>query len=188
MGVRRPFPVSLMIITSGRSYHVGCHGRRLPSGNLGSYKGALVLSSRGSNALKTDRQRHVLASSGYLELGMLDDAAMVLEEITPADKTRSEVLGARVGIYLAKKWAMAAPLHRSQDSELLLRGNLLLAFIPFTAVPFLAGLVSPSSTALARGACRSRFLRLGIRRSRVLRPSLRAFNSGTLRMLVRFGE
>ena len=48
--------------------------------------------------MKTDRQRHFLASSGYLELGMLDDAAMVLEEITLADKTRSEVLGAR-GIY-----------------------------------------------------------------------------------------
>ena len=55
--------------------------------------------------LNSDWQRHVLASSGYLELGMLDDAAMVLEEITLAHKTRSEVLGARVGIYLAKKWA-----------------------------------------------------------------------------------
>ena len=40
---------------------------------------------------------------------MLDDAALVLEEIEPEDKTRSEVLGARVGIYLAaKKWDMAA--------------------------------------------------------------------------------
>ena len=59
--------------------------------------------------MKTDWQRHVLASSGYLELGMLDDAAMVLEEIAPEDKTRNEVLGARVGIYMAaKKWDMAA--------------------------------------------------------------------------------
>jgi hypothetical protein len=59
--------------------------------------------------LKTDWQRHVVASSGYLELGMFDDAAMVLEEIAPEDKTRNEVLGARVGIYLAaKKWDMAA--------------------------------------------------------------------------------
>jgi lipopolysaccharide biosynthesis regulator YciM len=50
-----------------------------------------------------------LASGGYLELGMFDDAALVLEEIEPEDKTRSEVLGARVGIYLAaKKWDMAA--------------------------------------------------------------------------------
>ena len=32
---------------------------------------------------------------------MFDDAAMVLEEITPEDKTRSEVLGVRVDIYLA---------------------------------------------------------------------------------------
>ena len=177
-----------MIITSGRSYDVGCHGRRLPSGNLGSYKGALGLSSRGSNALKTDRQRHVLASSGYLELGMLDDAPWSWKRLRRRTRRAARSLARRVGIYLAKKWAMAAPLHRSQDSELLLRGNLLLAFIPFTAVPFLAGLVSPSSTALARGACRSRFFRLGIRRSRVFRPSLRAFNSCTLRMLVRFGE
>jgi Flp pilus assembly protein TadD len=59
--------------------------------------------------LKSDWQRHVLASSGYLELGMFDDAAMVLEEIAPEDKTRNEVLGARVGIYMAaKKWDMAA--------------------------------------------------------------------------------
>ena len=59
--------------------------------------------------MKTDWQRHVLASSGYLELGMFDDAAMVLEEIAPEDKTRSEVLGTRVSIYLAaKKWDMAA--------------------------------------------------------------------------------
>ena len=59
--------------------------------------------------LNSDWQRHVLASSGYLELGMLDDAALVLEEIEPEDKTRSEILGARVGIYLAaKKWDMAA--------------------------------------------------------------------------------
>ena len=40
---------------------------------------------------------------------MLDDAALDLEEIAPEDKTRSEVLGARVAIYLAaEKWDMAA--------------------------------------------------------------------------------
>jgi Flp pilus assembly protein TadD len=45
---------------------------------------------------------------GYLELGMFDDAAMVLEEIAPEDKNRNEVLGARVGIYMAaRKWDMA---------------------------------------------------------------------------------
>jgi hypothetical protein len=56
-------------------------------------------------------QRHVLASSGYLELGMFDDAAMVLEETNPEDKTRNEVLGARIDIYMAaKKWDMAAAL------------------------------------------------------------------------------
>jgi lipopolysaccharide biosynthesis regulator YciM len=59
--------------------------------------------------LSVDWQRHVLASTGYLELGMFDDAALVLEEIKPEDKTRNEVLGARVNLYLAaKKWDMAA--------------------------------------------------------------------------------
>jgi Flp pilus assembly protein TadD len=51
----------------------------------------------------------VVASSGYLELGMFDATALVLEEIAPKDKTRTEVLGARVLIYIAaKKWDMAA--------------------------------------------------------------------------------
>jgi lipopolysaccharide biosynthesis regulator YciM len=59
--------------------------------------------------LKSDWQKHVLASSGYLELGMFDDAAMVLEEIAAEDKTRNEVLSARVNLYMAaKKWDMAA--------------------------------------------------------------------------------
>ena len=40
---------------------------------------------------------------------MFDDAAMVLEEIAPEDKSRKEVLGARVVLYMAaKKWDMAA--------------------------------------------------------------------------------
>ena len=39
---------------------------------------------------------------------MFDDAAKVLEDIEPEDKTRNEVLYARVDIYLAaKKWNMA---------------------------------------------------------------------------------
>ena len=59
--------------------------------------------------MKTDWQRHVLACSGYLELGMFDDAALALEEIAPEDKNRTEVLGARVVLYIAaKKWDMAA--------------------------------------------------------------------------------
>ena len=40
---------------------------------------------------------------------MLDDAALALEEIEPEDKTRTEVLGARIALYItAKKWDMAA--------------------------------------------------------------------------------
>ena len=59
--------------------------------------------------MNSDWRRHVLASSGYLELGMFDDAALVLEEIEPEDKIREEVLGAHVGIYIAaRQWDMAA--------------------------------------------------------------------------------
>ena len=40
---------------------------------------------------------------------MFDSAAQVLEEIEAEDKTRTEVLGARVVLYIAaKKWDMAA--------------------------------------------------------------------------------
>ena len=57
--------------------------------------------------MRADWQTHVLASSGYLELGMFDAAALVLEEIAPEDKNRNEVLGARVNLYMAaKKWDM----------------------------------------------------------------------------------
>jgi hypothetical protein len=38
---------------------------------------------------------------GYLELGMFYDAAMVLEEVAPKDKNRTEVLGIRVQLYMA---------------------------------------------------------------------------------------
>ena len=58
--------------------------------------------------MKTDWQRHVLASSGYLELGMFDDAAMVLEEMRQRIRHVTK-LGARVNLYMvAKKWDMAA--------------------------------------------------------------------------------
>jgi hypothetical protein len=46
--------------------------------------------------------RHVLASSAYLELGMFDAAAVVLEEIDPKDKIRNEVLGACVNVYTVR--------------------------------------------------------------------------------------
>jgi Flp pilus assembly protein TadD len=51
----------------------------------------------------------VLASSGYLELGMFDEATRALEEIAPEHESRVEVLGARLGVYMAsRKWRMAA--------------------------------------------------------------------------------
>jgi lipopolysaccharide biosynthesis regulator YciM len=75
---------------------------------LGGNESAIVSPAIASNSLKTDWQRHVLASSGYLEPGMFDDAALALEEIKPEDRTRNEVLGARVNLYMAaKKWDMA---------------------------------------------------------------------------------
>ena len=50
-----------------------------------------------------------LDTSVRADIGMLDDAALALEEIEPKDKTRTEVLGARVVLYIAaKKWDMAA--------------------------------------------------------------------------------
>ena len=76
---------------------------------MGSNQSSLVSRPIASGSLKSDWQKHVLASSGYLELGMIDDAAMVLEEIEPEDKNRNEVLGARVNLYMvARKWDMAA--------------------------------------------------------------------------------
>jgi Flp pilus assembly protein TadD len=85
------------------------HGWCLPCGNLGGHQGAFRVYPRVFDPLSGDWQRHVLASTGYLELGMLDDAALALEEIEPEDKTRTEVLGARVVLYIAaKKWDMAA--------------------------------------------------------------------------------
>jgi lipopolysaccharide biosynthesis regulator YciM len=63
--------------------------------------------------LKASWQRQVLVFNGYRELGMFEDAAQALEGIDPEDKTRSEVLYARVDLYLAaRKWQMAAAVAR----------------------------------------------------------------------------
>jgi hypothetical protein len=76
---------------------------------MGGNEDGFTFSSTASPPLKSSWQRHVLASSGYLELGMFDEGAQVLEEIEPEDKTRNEVLGARVNLYMAaRKWDMAA--------------------------------------------------------------------------------
>ena len=62
-----------------------------------------------SVALKAGWQKQALASSGYLELGMLEDAARALEEIEPEDRSRKEVLEAQVNVHVAaKKWHLAA--------------------------------------------------------------------------------
>ena len=52
-------------------------------------------------------QRELNAAIGYLELGMLEEAAGELENLSPEDRTSSEVLGVRMEIYRsAKKWSL----------------------------------------------------------------------------------
>ena len=59
--------------------------------------------------MKANWEKHLLACSGYIELEMFDDAALALEEIAPEDRSRNEVLGARMVLYMAaKKWDLAA--------------------------------------------------------------------------------
>ena len=53
-------------------------------------------------------ERHVLASKGYLELGMSREAAQALEHISAEDKRHKEVLYTRVVVNLAaRNWDMA---------------------------------------------------------------------------------
>jgi Flp pilus assembly protein TadD len=64
-------------------------------------------------AVKSNWQRHVLAATGYCELGMFDEAARALEEIDAEDKSRKEVLAARVDVYMAaQKWSLVAEVAR----------------------------------------------------------------------------
>jgi hypothetical protein len=57
---------------------------------------------------------------------MFDDAAMVLEEIAPEDKTHNEVPGARVNLYMAtKKWEMAASVAKSSGEGRARRSRLM---------------------------------------------------------------
>jgi hypothetical protein len=57
---------------------------------------AFCVSLRSLHPLKASWQKQVIAFNGYRELGMFDDAANALEQIEPEDKTRNEVLYARV--------------------------------------------------------------------------------------------
>ena len=52
-------------------------------------------------------QRELNASIGFLELGMLEDAAGELEKLSPEDRTSSAVLGVRMEIYrVARNWSL----------------------------------------------------------------------------------
>jgi hypothetical protein len=63
-------------------------------------KALFVFSTRVSDSLKIDWQRHVLTVSGYLELGMFDDAALILEKIAPEDNSRNQVVDAATQIVI----------------------------------------------------------------------------------------
>ena len=72
------------------AHNAGSDGGRFPDGRLGGHKGAFCLSPSGSDPLKSDWQRHALACTGYIELGMFDAAALLLEEIAFEDKNHNE--------------------------------------------------------------------------------------------------
>ena len=58
-------------------------------------------------------ERHLNASIGYLELGMLEESAGELENLPPEDRTSSAVLGLRLEIYRsAKKWTLMEVIAR----------------------------------------------------------------------------
>ena len=61
--------------------------------------------------MKSDWQKHVLASSGYVELGMLDDAALVLAKEDRSRSTRPagrSLVRVLTSTWRPKKWEMAA--------------------------------------------------------------------------------
>ena len=75
-----------------------------------------------SNVLNASWQRKIVASSGYLELGMLEEAARALSEVEPEDSGRKEVLGAQLDVYIAaEQWdtavATAASLVRAEPED-----------------------------------------------------------------------
>ena len=50
-------------------------------------------------------ERHLLAATGFMELGMFDDAAMEIERLDPHDKQRPEVFDFRAALFAqAKEW------------------------------------------------------------------------------------
>ena len=61
--------------------------------------------------MKDNWEELVQIASGYLELGMLEDAERALEKIASEDRKRSAVLAVQAGLYIAqKKWDLAAEL------------------------------------------------------------------------------
>jgi Flp pilus assembly protein TadD len=70
-----------------------------------------MASEKKSKFSKMSWQRQVLASRGYLELGMFEDATLALEQMKAEDKTRREVSYAALVAHLAaKNWDMAVTI------------------------------------------------------------------------------
>lgn len=56
-------------------------------------------------------EHRLLAASGYLDLGMLADAAAELAALSPDERTRPDVMGLQVDIHMAaKEWTAGAEL------------------------------------------------------------------------------
>ena len=87
--------------------------RRTPSERSPPQKRHCLELAFGNPAVKSHWQRHLLAATGYCELGMFDEAELALEEIDAEDKVRKEVLAARVDLYMAtQKWSLLAEVTR----------------------------------------------------------------------------
>jgi hypothetical protein len=80
------------------------------AGRLGGHKSAFLSFFKSRKSLE-NRLAKACPCVGYLEWEMFDAAALVIEEIAPEDKTRNEVLCARVNLYIAaKKWTWSRRL------------------------------------------------------------------------------
>ena len=97
-----------------------CPSLICPSGPAPTF--LLRASALFSTVLNASWQKKIVASSGYLELGMLEEAARALSEVEPEDSRRKEVLGAQLDVYIAaEQWdtavATAASLVRAEPED-----------------------------------------------------------------------
>ena len=73
-------------------------------------------------------QRQVLASRGYLELGMLEDATLALEQLKAEDKTRKAVSYAALAVHRLQRFGRPSRLPQTSskpNQKTRLRGSCL---------------------------------------------------------------